>query len=559
MPAKCNAFDPALFEGFDDRLTCEEEEQLSQVFEQWGFYHNLPHSRLLRCSACGEVFEAAKTGKSGMVITCPACGTELTARAAGRFGHRTAACPSLTERHNAVFLRPGPDGSVRVYAGTATAVYAVEWEDDLQYVADEYTGLGFPVRQICMDVTRHYYLAPGVVASEKRPSEMVSAWREVFWRERRAGWTLTKSAGEPFTRSSGICTTPDDGEYFLFGRDAVERSALRYSQADSLFTFEYLAGLLGRRTVRNYVSYLAWYCLRPQLEMLVKMEYRDVVDDLINGQPLGFSPDWRASNPADFFRLTKAEWRVFHRSGAQPAVLCAWPTFRGSVSMERYLEDHQLSALPRSAVRAIREAAEAARVPMTAPLRKYAGDGTVMLWVDYIRMAVQLGIDLSGRDVALPKNLRERHDSCAERIEYNNNMEELKRYRRRYKSLCRRYEFQAGGWMIRVPRYGKEIQREGNELKHCVGGYAVRHLQGQTTILFLRSEAEPDKPLCTIEMERDGETIRQIHGYRNDLNGPDPKREYAALLKPWLAWLAAGSPRGADGAPVSVERKEQTA
>ena len=97
---------------------------------------------------------------------------------------------------------------------------------------------------------------------------------------------------------------------------------------------------------------------------------------------------------------------------------------------------------------------------------------------------------------------------------------------------------------------GGEIRAEGKALCHCVGGYAKRHMEGATTILFLRAADDPDTPLCTIEMEQDGKNIRQIHGYRNDRGLKSPKKLYAAFLDIWLPWVAAGSRRDPQGRPI---------
>ena len=101
-----------------------------------------------------------------------------------------------------------------------------------------------------------------------------------------------------------------------------------------------------------------------------------------------------------------------------------------------------------------------------------------------------------------------------------------------------------------------EIAAEGKALKHCVGGYAERHLSGSTTILFLRDRRRPGKPLVTIEMR--GKEIAQIHGYRNDLYAKaDPREKYAEILEPWLAWLAAGSRRDKRGRPIQPRKKKK--
>lgn len=112
---------------------------------------------------------------------------------------------------------------------------------------------------------------------------------------------------------------------------------------------------------------------------------------------------------------------------------------------------------------------------------------------------------------------------------------------------------------IVVPKSGSEIVREGKTLHHCVGGYAARHIEGKTTILFLRHEKRPERPWMTIELTGK-DTIRQIHGYKNEgyNHAQDPEERYAWFLDAWLGWVHAGSHRDKQKQPI-LEAKEKTA
>lgn len=68
----------------------------------------------------------------------------------------------------------------------------------------------------------------------------------------------------------------------------------------------------------------------------------------------------------------------------------------------------------------------------------------------------------------------------------------MKRYRVRFERLTAQFSFSADGLCIAVPKGVQDIVREGRILKHCVGGYAGRHVDGKVTILFLRQRLHPD-------------------------------------------------------------------
>ena len=69
-------------------------------------------------------------------------------------------------------------------------------------------------------------------------------------------------------------------------------------------------------------------------------------------------------------------------------------------------------------------------------------------------------------------------------------------------------------------------------------------------ILFLRREETPEASLYTVEMIKN--ELQQIHGYRNNW----PQKDMEWFLGPWLAWLAAGSPRDKQDEPIIPDTKE---
>ena len=172
-------------------------------------------------------------------------------------------------------------------------------------------------------------------------------------------------------------------------------------------------------------------------------------------------------------------------------------------------------------------------------------------------MAAEL-VDLSEKTVAMPKNLRERHDVVAEASRVTETAEEMLKYKTRRRKLEKQYSFSLGDYCIQVPISGEEIVQEGKTLHHCVGGYAARHISGATTILFLRKKRTPGRSFLTIELYKEKEKIRirQIHGYKNEAYcGRAIKEEerFAWFLKPWLEWVNAGSKRDRDGNPILKE------
>lgn len=82
-------------------------------------------------------------------------------------------------------------------------------------------------------------------------------------------------------------------------------------------------------------------------------------------------------------------------------------------------------------------------------------------------------------------------------------------------------------------------------MRHCVAGYAARHLRGTLAILFLRDASAPDKSLYTIEMH--GKSLTQVQGYNNKTPLTPEAKDF---FNCWLEWVKQGSKRRRDGSPI---------
>ena len=206
-------------------------------------------------------------------------------------------------------------------------------------------------------------------------------------------------------------------------------------------------------------------------------------------------------------------------------------------------------------------------------------------WEDYLTAAEATGYLLHRENVLLPRNLGAAHDEAtkkhraklereraAQRREWERQQkaEQAERdrqarlaeekYEERRVKLEKKYGFAMDGYVIRAPLGKDEILAEARKLQHCVGGYADRHIQGKTTILFMRKVKKPDEPWLTIEMN--GNKLVQIHGFKNEglhttkgRFAPDPREVYREFLDTWLDWMEKGSRRDKEGNPKLPKKK----
>lgn len=368
---------------------------------------------------------------------------------------------------------------------------------------------------------------------------------------------------EPFTYNS------EEGMgYTLIGADEIEKSPLKYCEYKEYF-----------RHYSSYMRFLALCCIMPrQVEMLMKAGLRDAVSDLAEGRRWNaFAFNWREPDPLKSFQLSKEEMRDFLSSEKSLETLSYYKQFRRqkiiciltdvdtvcknspSAKTKIVINLLKLYRIEPSRWNAyIRRELEAANGKKKQHLLK--SQDITQYWLDYINAAVELGYDLSNPLMCMPKGIIKKHDAAAKAaapvIAARLTRELKEKELERLEQVMDRYGFELGEYIIRAPINLQEIVNEGETLKHCVGGYAERHLNGKLTILFLRKRDSPSTPFVTIEMH--GNSLVQIHGYNNDVDAKiKPRKKYAEILGPWLSWVESGSKRDKSGNPILPEKKQR--
>lgn len=540
-------------------LDSEEERELSGKFTQYCFYENDGRShRFCVCTSCGpfdifkgmdkEFFQHSHRDK----FKCPNCGEKVTLYAMGRMRSGN----SLEEWQRAEILRAAPDGGLLIAAGYGIKRYSpYELRPVVEWVPKALTYLNMGKRMQWEIVIENHFNRLWYTGNER------------YWRE---------TVKEPFC--AGM-TWQTDGSYWLIGLEQLANTNLRYCQLESWYeavTGEALYGI--ERPVRQIIKYLAKYTAYPAMEMAVKLGYTDAVTELaLDNRKNHRYINWGAKSVDGFLRLPKEEAKAFVKSGMNVKELIRIKETvktgtAGSVmeclrlldmagsfdTMEKAGRCGQIAgAKLEKALRYIGKRTEEERFRAKSETAQY--------WLDYLRAAKELEYDLGEQTVAMPKNLRERHDNATSMLALQKKAIENEAYEARRKRLERLYCFQLGGLGIYVPESGQAIIEEGKTLHHCVGGYAERHIKGKVDILFLRNVRKPGRSFLTIEMEprkkeTDAAKLVQIHGYKNECynrKGQTMKQKYKWFLDEWFRWMLAGSRRDKNGNPVMPGEKEK--
>lgn len=333
---------------------------------------------------------------------------------------------------------------------------------------------------------------------------------------------------------------------------------MKYNQLDSFISYDaqHFSSCVYNGPMLTYLSYFAMY---PQLEMLQKLGHCDVVRELINRGKKTFPyTNWKAKNITDFFKMSKQEYKAFKENGGTLDILRMAYRFSTGKNQLDFAKAKKYFDCFGNEYNIKRFAGEVkkAGISLDEAFKYVLKNEDYSEYTDYLQMADALGYDLKVHNVAFPKNLKEAHDNAAaaervmleeKRVAENRKKEiAAEKYLKKYE---KQYSFTDGTYSIIIPHTIKEIVDEGKAMKHCVGGYAGRHMEGTLAILFLRLTAEPNKSLYTIEMH--DKALTQVQGYNNRTPlTPEAK----AFFDMWLAWVNGGSKRTKSGEPISAPK-----
>ena len=491
-------------------------------------------------------------------VQCPLCGRMVIVKELGRTGGRD----NLSAWRRAVVLR--------WYRG---ALWARAYDCGKHY-NDGYSLTGEPD----CNLIGVYRFKPGLAEATTR---YCYCWNDPFCSVERQDGPLTKGRWNipgPFHANIEYGVG-----YSVIGLNEVQKSPFRYCMAEE-----------AEHKFTKFLHFLTACCFYPrQIEMLMKAGMSDVVRDFVErGVKHAAVIDWDAESPAKAFKVNRQDMKTFLGTSRDIQILELYKKLKGRVPLAECADWITVNGM------SIRDTFRAAKKWNLAPeklMRYLAGNvgcaryggmqsmgAALRFWEDYLTAAEAMGYQLHRENILLPRRLGAAHDEATtahrERLERERAIEYAERdrqrkaeqaerdrlaainYEERRSELEKKYGFAMDGYVIRVPASKDEILDEARKLQHCVGGYADRHILGQTTILFMRKVKKPDEPWLTIEMN--GNKLVQIHGFKNEglhttkgRFAPDPREVYREFLDTWLDWMEKGSRRDKKGNPKLPKKK----
>lgn len=464
------------------------------------------------CSACGEFIDedamitACRSSKVGFRhnadIDCPHCGRSATIKEDGRMRNYK----TIFEDHSIAYI----------YVAAEDLVYIRVFDTAAKYGDEEPEAEFYP------------YYGSELLRYRLRPDEWICEKNDGIY------------GGVPhFARSKNPLDLPCNNKngFALCGSSRLEDSFLRYHRLEDYFdNCEYHTAYCGYA----YTDYKAYYPLKylcrfavcPQIEMAQRLGLDWAVNDLVNDNRKNYRLlDWKAKTVDKFLRLDRQTAKAYIKESRQKGVLELLRRYKAAYTVA------ECKLLLRSGDRATELGDALQKYGLTATkLQNYIEKSgiTVSDWLDYVSGAETLGYDLTVHNVLLPKDFREAHDAAIRGLAVADFKKLNKKKQAALKRRAKKYEWKIGGWVFRFPLAARQIVEEGKALGHCVGGYAGRHMDGKTNIVFLRRADAPDKSVYTIEI--DGVTVRQAYGERNRIK-PQNDSAVAACYKLWQLHL----------------------
>lgn len=522
-------------------LTDEHERLTNLYFAAYIFYEKKGKDQIEgHCTSCNSDM-ILRVAKHNQQSQCPVCGAEITFKSIGKSKSRG----NLHATGRIIIILPVNE--TKVYA-RCFFVYK-----DYYHYSAHYTD--------CMlwGETVRYIWEPGKWEAYKYDWDQTGLGVKLNGTKPTQTFIRKKTAIEPFC--PGDTMRGGYNSYVIINESEISKTFLRYAQHE-----KFTAGIQTYSCLNKVFKYFSLYCIYPQFEMLCKLGHVDVIYDMIyEDRNNGRYFNWKAQNPSEFFKFSKNEYNAFCAAGGSMKLAKAYKTLKklspNSTDFETVKKYMDTLGGQYFNFEALIVKLKTRHIHFYNYLQKHVTEkrslpDVFIMYTDYFNAAEKLEYDLKNEVILMPKALIKAHDTAVgaralilEEIRQKNKKKETeeqeKKLRQLYESRAKQYVYSADGYRIIQPESISDIVKEGALQKHCVAGYAPRHAEGKLTILFMRSDNDPEASLYTIEMH--DRVMTQVQGYHNESKPQGIEKDF---IDKWQTWVKAGSPRDKSGKPV---------
>lgn len=287
-------------------------------------------------------------------------------------------------------------------------------------------------------------------------------------------------------------------------------------------------------TYTDLTEYFDLYSKYPCVEYLMKLGFKELIYSKLRKEYTYGAINWRGRNLCQVLRMTKQELNEIKQKQVrinfyflkvlQIAKKQHWGFsldeligFTRQYNNDYYLNLYQNAAnysSPKRLFLYLKRQLEKRSQSQEEQKDRYlyTSHDVIIRYRDYLADCRKLGLDLTHDRVLFPKDLYQAHQRTIKMIKMKADKETDLKIKARVKSL-QHLCFEWQGLFIRPAASFQELIDEGKALKHCVGTYAEKYADGQTTILFIRRSSKPQQPYYTVELY--GQSLIQVRGLEN--------------------------------------------
>ena len=279
------------------------------------------------------------------------------------------------------------------------------------------------------------------------------------------------------------------------------------------------------------IGYLNNFAKYQSIELLEKSGFEKIVGDRARGEGCRYI-NWRGKTLRKILKMNNAELRDARRLDIGiNGIEAYWRTkkmFPG-FSLEESIELSTKYSLY-NFDRILPKIEKHIDIVKAAEYLLTQKDMTFRDYGDYLHECKSLGMDLKDKKILKPKDLRTAHEKTSQQLKISLDKKKQKQFAASILIITGMTEpYYFGDYLIRPAASPEELHGESAALHHCVRTYVDSVSEGRTSILFIRKKDDPDKPLYTLELDKNKKVVQ----CRGDHNCSYPG-EVQELIDHWM-------------------------
>lgn len=448
------------------------------------------------CTRCGEEWEiepGSFRGSHGFHAWCPCCDREVTCMEGGRGRNK----------YRDTFR-------IVIYVSSGRTVWASYW-----YIDADFKPFGRPE------------LKRSLAAIYRMDSEKQDYFKSTYnWYFGKRTWKRIKEVripGVPRGGYFGWYSNPKYDRIYAYPYNMAD--AFKDTDAKYLVQQEAMKELVSG--IENFHRYLALGLKYKSIELLMKSGF----DNLANSKIRGYGSGAINIRGGDLRKILRLPDRWIKK-------IRPWNPTNSELKHFQKLDEKEKEIITRPLLKdvcdyysAYNDSIEVKLIKYRASIEEYApflkwlkyiagqpwakeekkGGSTIRSdYLDYIKTAENLGMDITKKKILYPPDLKEAHD----RIMQMYKAEENKIRDAAITMYARSIEYQINDLMILPALTQEDLNQESAKLCHCVKTYGEKLEKGKCWIFFIRHAESPNEPYYTLETDISGRFI-QCRGLHN--------------------------------------------